>query len=108
MGRHKKYLRKSINFGDETNPARRLVEQWIELRGERQLSALMRKLVVVFLSQREDHKSYHRDLLLHEFRTLGHRVGDISNRRDQIRAELALEGIDADEACLKFVGKSVQ
>jgi hypothetical protein len=96
MGQVKKYARKSVNFGEVGNPARVLVEQYIEKYGNNGFSALMRKLVLVYLGDRPEHKDHKITALVWEYRKKGEEVAKIAKERGVLRGRLVEAGIDAD------------
>ena len=113
MGKKKKYLIKSVNFGDEKEPARILIEKYLESsipkhkdksvttsrdkakpRREQELSNLMRKLVVIYFSHLKQFEDYKKDALIFERKELIKKRAEISKALTENSSDLENFGID--------------
>ena len=96
MGHNKKYKVTSIAFGDESDPARILIEQYIKDNGRGSLSTFIRSLVIAALSKKGD-KQLMIKMRKHRYKELGLKIARYGKERSQIRNKLLKQGIDVDE-----------
>jgi len=96
MGAKKKYAIKTINFGEQSHPARILVEKYVELHGNNALSKLIRRLVVIYLIDNPDYKDWKAQKLLYERQEIGKLVAEKLERRRKLDDQLREMGIDPE------------
>jgi len=101
MGRKKKLLRRTINFGEVNNPARKLVEEYLKLHGGRGLSECVRKLVLTNLSKSPSFDEYKIKTLKKEYKLAGHKVALAVEEKQRIGEQLRKFGIDPDDLILE-------
>ena len=97
MGKPKKYLRKSINFGGVGNPARILIEKFISKYENSELSSLIRKLVTIYLSDNPEYKDWKIQMLRYEKRKLAEELQKLSKKMQYNSEKLKELGVDPDD-----------
>jgi len=97
MGKNKKYLIKTINLGEIGHPARTLAEKYIEKYGKQEFSALCRKLIIIFLSDKEEYKDWKIQALKHERKELQSKIPEISDKLCANAEKLEKLGVNIDE-----------
>ena len=97
MGKNKKYLTKTINLGEIGNPARLLAEKYTEKYGKQEFSALCRKLIVIFLSDKEEFKDWKKLALIHERKELQSQIPEISKSLCENAEKLEKLGVNIDD-----------
>ncbi len=102
MGKKKKYLIKSINFGDVNEPARILIEKYLKMdksitkskTHQQELSNLMRKIAYVFLSNRPELKDWKKELLIYERKELIKKNSEILAQLKENEKDLERWGVN--------------
>lgn len=94
MGKNKKYLTKTINLGEVGNPARILAEKYIEKFGKQEFSALCRRLILIFLSDKDEYKDWKKLALIFERKELQSQIPDISKKLCENADKLEKLGVD--------------
>lgn len=97
MGRNKKYRIKSINFGEEGNPSRSLLEKYEQLHGKQKTSEMVRKAIFVFLADRPELKGWKEKNLRNEKKQLAIELRELSRRMQDVHKRAEEMGIDLDE-----------
>ena len=97
MGKPKKYLTTTINFGEVGHPARTLIELFLKKHGNNELSKFMRKLVLIFLSDKPEYSIWKDKTLIHERKAIGKEIAGLLKKRADLDAQLEDRGIDPDE-----------
>jgi len=97
MGKNKRYLTKTINLGEAGHPARILAEKYLEKYGKQEFSALCRKLIVIFLSDKEEHKDWKIQALIHERKNLQSEIPEISKKLCDNAEKLEKLGVNIDD-----------
>jgi len=97
MGKPKKYLIKTINFGEINNPARVLVEKFISKKCNATLSEFMRKLVIIFLSDNLSNKDYKIQLAKYEREKITEQIYKLSKMLHEQDDKLAKLEITHEE-----------
>lgn len=60
-------------------------------------SELIRKLIFIYLSDKEEHKNWKKDILIFERKSVGKEIASLFNKRTQLDEELEKEGINPDD-----------
>lgn len=118
MGAKKKYLIKSINFGDEKEPARILIEKYIKKylpkgyvdkavttgkdkgkfkRRDAEVSNLIRKMVVNYFSHLKEFQDWKKDALIFERKELNKQQKELYKKREDNKKELEQFGVEAGD-----------
>lgn len=97
MGKNKRYLTKTINLGEVGHPARTLAEKYIEKYGKQEFSALCRKLIMIFLSDKEEYKDWKVQALISERKELQSKIPEISDKLCANAEKLEKLGVDINE-----------
>lgn len=97
MGKNKKYLTKTINLGEAGNPARILAEKYIEKYGKQEFSALCRKLLMIFLSDKAEFKDWKIQALISERKELQSKIPQISEKLCANAEKLEKLGVDIND-----------
>lgn len=94
MAKPKKYLRKTINFGESRNPARILAEEYIKDNGNQSLSKLVRRLVYCELSNDSNHKGYKIKALKCDQKKLSEEIIKLNKQMQEISNNLIEWGVE--------------
>lgn len=97
MGKNKRYLIKTVNLGETGNPARLLSEIYIKKYGKQEFSALVRKLIVIFLSDKPEFKDWKKIALIHQRKEIQSKIPELSNQLRANEEELEKLGVDIKE-----------
>ena len=97
MGKPKKYHVRSINFGEAGNPARILIEKFIQIKGKKALSSLIRKWTIIHLKDEPEYQDWKTQQLLYERKELGAEIAEKAEKRSKINQQLRELGTDPDE-----------
>jgi len=93
----KKYLVTCINFGKPDNPARVLIEEYLKRNSKQKLSAFIRRLVIIFLSDDPRFKYWKTQLLLTRRREVGKKLSELVELKEKIEKKLLDRGIDLED-----------
>jgi len=94
MGKNKKYLIKSVNLGEAGHPARMLAEAYIKKYGKQEFSALCRRLILVFLSDKKEYDDWKKQALIFERKELQAQIPEISKKLCENAEKLEKLGVD--------------
>lgn len=97
MGKTKEYDVRSINFGKRGEPARIIVEQFVEKNGNASLSPLIRNLIVSFFADKPEYNKLKAKVLIEERKQVGGEICDLAVRKRKIDDDLRSLGVDPDE-----------
>lgn len=97
MGKPKKYLIKTVNLGESGTPARILAEKYLKKFGKQEFSALCRKLIVLFLSNKKEFEDWKKEALLFERKELQKQIPEISDKLCQNAEALEKLGVKINE-----------
>jgi len=97
MGKPKKYDIRTINFGEAGHPARLLIEKFVKLHGNKALSQLVRRLIVIYLMDKPEYKDWKGQMLIHERKEIGRLLAQKLERRSKIDEQLREIGIEPDD-----------
>ena len=97
MGKKKKYGIKTINLGEAGHPARILADLYLKKHGNQEFSALIRKLIIIYLSDNPDFKDWKKQALMHERKELQSKIPEISDKLCRNAEELEKLGVDIKE-----------
>ena len=93
----KKYLIKSINFGHKGNPARTLIEKYIEKFGEQKTSEYLRHLVICDMSNKKEFQNWKIERLKYDFMQIKKIIGKRMQQKIKIAEKLENLGINPEE-----------
>jgi len=93
MGKNKKYLIKTINLGTPENVSRILSEKYIKMYGKNAFSSLVRKLIVMYLSQDTKFDDWKVDALVQERKKMAEDLKILSDKMCQNAEKLEKMGI---------------
>lgn len=91
---NKKYLIKSINFGEENHPARLIIEKYIEKNGNLALSSMIRKLVCCYCMDKPEYNNWKKDFLIYKRKNIGKEINEKIIEKKKIDDELEKLGVD--------------
>ena len=92
----KKYLIKPINFGGVEEPARILIEKYMEQNGG-SVSKLVRDIVVNYLSNKKEYKDHKINLLIEQRKKMNQEVQRLSKELQKNADDLERKGINMDK-----------
>ena len=90
----KKYEVKTINFGGKGHPARVLINKYCEKNGKQSLSPLIRKLVIVYLSKKQEYIDFKKELKYYEYIETKRSIARLAKKRYDLEQELGKLGVD--------------
>ena len=93
----KKRLNSTVNFGEEGDPARILVEAFIKKNGKRKLSPLIRKLIVFGLSKKKEYNDFKVEMLKQKRKEIQKRFYETNEELLKNEDQLKKHGIDVDK-----------
>lgn len=97
MGKQKKHLIKSINFGIVGNPSRTIVEKLSEQLGNKGFSEYIRKIVFLANNDKTEFKNlYVRKALIHDYDEINKKIRDLAKTKAKIMEEMENSGINPD------------
>jgi predicted CopG family antitoxin len=96
MGKQKSNLVKSVSLGEPGSPPRILAEMYVKKYGNKSFSELIRRLIMIFLSDREEYKDWKKKVLIYERKELQKQVPDISKKLCENAEQLGAMGVDID------------
>lgn len=97
MGKNKKYLIKTVNLGEAGHPARILSDEYIKKYGKQEFSALIRKLIIIFLSDSPEFKNWKKVALIHQRKEIQAKIPEISKKLMANAEELEKLGVNIDD-----------
>ncbi len=101
MGKPKKYLIKSVNFGEVGNLSRIIVEKYEKLYGKQAFSSLMRKLVLIYLSDKPEFDEFKIQKLLFERQELIKQKKEVAKKLNENAEQLEKKNFDISKIFLK-------
>lgn len=97
MGKNKKYLIKTVNLGEAGHPARILSDEYIKKYGKQEFSALIRKLLIIFLSDSPEFKNWKKIALIHQRKEIQSKIPELSKQLMANAEELEKLGVNIDD-----------
>ncbi len=97
MGKPKQILRKSINLGEPGSQARILAEMYIQKHGNRGFSDLMRRLIVMGLSNNPEYKEWKKKALIYERKEIRNQFPELSKQLCENAEKLEQLGVEMKE-----------
>lgn len=96
MGKQKKLRISTICFGDENEPARILIEDYVKVHGKRSVSPLIRELIVAALGPGK-HKQILDTVLKNRYKSARLKAGKEIKERSKLAEQLRKRGIDPED-----------
>lgn len=97
MAPPKKQLRKSITLGEPGHPARIIAEAFIREKGSGKYSEWVRKMHLVYASNRPEFDAYKAEIIAHDIQDIKKKMARLAQHKALLEDELAKYGIDARE-----------
>lgn len=97
MGKNKKYLIKTVNLGEVGHPSRILAEMYLKKYGKNEFSSLIRKLIMLFLSEKPEFDNWKKETLIFERKELGKQISEISDKLCKNAEKLEKLGVDMED-----------
>jgi hypothetical protein len=101
MGKNKKYLIKTVNLGEEKDPARILIEKYLKgdkstkmKSREQEFSKLMRRLIVYFFSTSKEFDEWKKQALIFERKEISKDINSLIEKKKANTKELEKFGVD--------------
>jgi len=86
--KNKKYMTKSINFGNKGDTARSIIESLEKRKGKTEVSQEVRKALIAYFSKSKDFKKIKISGLLEERKEIKRQMKKLQNELDRTEGEL--------------------